>query len=452
MEPMLRNTEGASKPKPVSTKQQRIAMLAKQSPQMGFTSLAHNMDLVWLKEAYRRTRKDGAPGVDGMSGQEYEKNLESNLQSLLDRAQSGRYVAPPIRRVHIPKGNGGLRPLGIPTFEDKVLQRAVLMMLEPVYEQDFKNCSYGFRPGRSPHQALQTLWEGLASMGGGWVVDLDISQYFDTIDHEHLRQLLQRRVRDGVLLRLIVKWLKAGVIEEGRISHAGMGTPQGGAISPLLSNIYLHEVLDTWFEEAVKPRLCGEAFMVRFADDAVLVFAKQEDALKMRNVLPKRLTKFGLTLHPQKTELISFRKPAANPVGESGGKVHDEKRFDFLGFTHFWGLSRKGYWVVRRKTAKGRFSRSLKGIGDWCRENRHWDLQDQCRALSLKLKGHFSYYGITGNARSLEQFRARVLDLWRKWLSRRSRGILMTWARFMSLLQRYPLPRSRIVHVYSCRK
>src|ERR1700751_1099701 len=237
-----------------STKRQRIAQLARQSPEMGFTSLAYFIDIDWLREAYRRTRKDGAVGVDGQSGEDYAVDLEGNLRSLLDRAKSGTYQAPPVRRVHIPQAGAATetRPLGIPTFEDKVLQRAVVMVLEAVYEQDFKDCSYGFRPGRSAHQALDALWQKAMKTGCGWVLEVDIRKFFDTLDHAHLRELLRRRVRDGVLLRLIDKWLQAGVLEGGAVTYPEAGTPQGGVASPLLANVYLHYVLDEWFEREVK--------------------------------------------------------------------------------------------------------------------------------------------------------------------------------------------------------
>ena len=249
---------GASKPDPVFTRRQRIAELAQQSPQTGFTSLNHHLDLLWLVEAYNRTRKDGAPGVDGQTAEDYGRSLGENLKSLLDRAKSGAYRAPPVRRVRIPKGMGTeTRPLGIPTLEDKVLQRAVVLALEPIYEQDFLSCSYGFRPGRSAHQALQALWQQTMDLGGCWLVEVDIRNFFDTLDHAHLRTLLRQRVRDGVLLRLIDKWLKAGVLEGGELTHPEAGTPQGGVISPLLANVYLHYVLDEWFEQVVKPRLKG---------------------------------------------------------------------------------------------------------------------------------------------------------------------------------------------------
>ncbi len=252
----------------VSTKQRRIAELAKIHPEVSFTSLAHHIDLRWLYEAYQRTRKDAAVGVDGQTAGEYAKDLGDNLRNLLERAKAGTYVAPPVKRVYIPKGTAGeTRPIGIPSFEDKVLQRAVQMVLEPLYEQEFLDCSYGFRPGRSAHAALQALWDGLMEMGGGYIIDLDIRKFFDTLDKNHLREILKRRVRDGVLLRLIGKWLNAGVLEDGGVSYPERGTPQGGVISPLLSNIYLHDVLDRWFANVVKPRLKGNAFLIRFADD-----------------------------------------------------------------------------------------------------------------------------------------------------------------------------------------
>jgi len=275
--------DGASKPGAVLTKQQRIAELTKQSPQMAFSSLNHHLDLVWLVEAFSRTRKDGAPGVDGQTAQDYSLSLLDNLTTLLNRAKSGAYRAPPVRRVRIPKGRGSeTRPLGIPTLEDKVLQRAVILALEPIYEQDFLDCSYGFRPGRSPHQALETLWKQTMDRGGCWLVEVDIRKFFDTLDHGHLRQLLRQRVRDGVLLRLIDKWLRAGVLEGGELTYPEAGTPQGGVISPLLANIYLHYVLDVWFAEVVKPRLKGRAFLVRYADDFVMGFVCEEDARRWR--------------------------------------------------------------------------------------------------------------------------------------------------------------------------
>ncbi len=382
----------------VSTKQKRIAALAKQSPEMAFTSLAYLMDIDWLKEAYRRTRKDGAVGVDGVTAEEYEQELEGNLQSLLDRAKSGTYKAPPVRRVHIPKGGSSTetRPLGIPTLEDKVLQRAVVMLLEPIYEQDFLDCSYGFRPRRSAHQALKSFRDQTMTgrPKGGWVLEVDVRKFFDNLDHQHLRQFLQLRVRDGVLLRLIDKWLKAGVMEDGNVSHPDSGTPQGGVVSPLISNVFLHYVLDSWFEQDVKPRMRQPAFLIRFADDFVIGFRDQRDAQRVMEVLPKRFGKYGLTVHPTKTQLVPFRPPSLM-AGGRGEQPHERPgTFDFLGFTHFWVRSRRGQWVVKRKTASNRFSRAVRSIDEWCRRNRHQPIGAQQQKLSQKIRGHCAYYGI----------------------------------------------------------
>jgi len=310
---------------------------------MGFTSLNHHLDLAWLAGAYQRTRKDGAPGVDGQTADDYGLSLLANLESLLGRAKSGTYRAPPVRRVHIPKATGDeTRPIGVPTLEDKVLQRAVVMALEPIYEQDFLDCSYGFRPGRSAHQALEALWQQAMDLGGCWLVEVDIQKFFDTLDRAHLRELLRRRVRDGVLLRLIDKWLKAGVLEDGDVTYPEAGSPQGGVISPLLANVYLHHVLDVWFEQEVKPRLKGRAFLVRYADDLVMGFACEEDARRVLAVLPLRLGKYGLTIHPDKTRLVPFVRPGRRPPSAGSGAESPPGSFDFLGFTHYWSRSKKG--------------------------------------------------------------------------------------------------------------
>jgi RNA-directed DNA polymerase len=438
---------GASEPDSMSTRQQRIAELAKQSPQMGFTSLAHHIGLSWLLHAHQSTRKDGAAGVDGQTAADYQADLLGNLRSLLERAKSGTYRAPPVRRVRIPKGTGSeTRPLGIPTFEDKVLQRAVVQVLEPLYEQDFLDCSYGFRPGRSAHQALEALRQQTMAMGGCWILEVDIRKFFDTLDHAHLRELLQLRVRDGVLLRLIGKWLNAGVLEDGDVTFPEAGTPQGGVISPLLANVYLHYVLDVWFEREVKPRLKGRAFLIRYADDAVMGFACEADARRVLEVLPKRFAKYGLTLHPEKTRLVPFQRPASRSLGADSQSKAQPGVFDLLGFRHCWALSRWGNWVVHRETAAGRFRAALRRIAVWCRQNRHEPLREQQQTLWQKLMGHFGYYGITGNGRALQRFRYEVIRLWRQWLSRRHRRGGMPWPRFALLLQRYPLPAARVVH------
>lgn len=427
----------------ISTRLHRIAKWSREAPERSFTSLAHLIDLAWLYEAYRRTRKSGAPGVDGQTAADYERDLEGNLRSLLDRFKSGRYHAPPVRGVEISKGAGRTRPIGIPTFEDKVLQRAVLMVLEAIYEQDFLDGSYGFRPGRSAHQALRALGDTLTSTGGGWVLEVDIQGFFETLDHRQLRAFLDRRVRDGVLRRSIHKWLQAGVLREGVWSHPTRGTPQGGVISPVLANVYLHEVLDRWFAEEVQPRLGGRASLVRYADDFVIVFDQERDARRVLAVLPKRLGRFGLTLHPDKTRLVRFLRPSARWRPERNRRPGT---FCWLGFTHYWGRSRKGRWVVKRRTAKDRLNAALKRVNQWCRRHRHWSVAWQHARLVAMLHGHYEYYGITGNLRALGMYHEQVRRLWRKWLNRRSQRARMRWDRYDRLLQRHPLPRPRICH------
>jgi len=438
---------GASKPDPVSTKQQQIAELAKQCPEMGFTSLAHHIDLRWLYEAYLRVRPDAAAGVDGQTVADYTANLQGNLQALLDRAKSGTYRAPPVRRVYIPKGTSGdTRPIGIPTFEDKVLQRAVVMVLEAVYEQDFLDCSYGFRPGRSAHQALDAVWQQTMGIGGGWIVEVDIRKFFDTLDHAHLQALVRHRIRDGVLLRLIGKWLNAGVLEDGSITLPEAGTPQGGVVSPLLANVYLHYVLDVWFEREVKRRRKGRAFLVRYADDFLMGFACADDARRVLAVLPKRFGRYGLTLHPDKTRLVPFPRPPHQSSRTAPARGSQPGSFDLLGFTHYWGRSRRGFWVVKRKTAQGRLSRALRRIAQWCRLNRHQPIAEQHHTLVQKLRGYFAYYGITGNGLPLQRFRDGVVRIWRKWLARRRRRGFLSWAAFGRLLKRFALPAAVVVH------
>jgi len=426
----------------VSTKLARVADLAREHPERVFMSLHHVIDVEWLREAHRRTRKDAAAGVDGQTAEEYGRDLEKNLEALLARFRTGTYRAPPVRRVHIPKGDGRTRPIGIPTFEDKILQRAVAMVLEAVYEQDFHPGSYGFRPGRSAHRALQALWESVMSMGGGWVLEVDIRSFFDTLDHGVLRSFLDKRVTDGVLRRAIDKWLKAGVLESGAVTRSDEGTPQGGVISPLLANVYLHEVLDRWFEADVKPRLRGRAILIRYADDFVIVFEDETDARRVFDVLPKRFGKHGLTLHPDKTRLVRFTKP------RHGGRAGDDEpeSFDLLGFNHHWGLSKKGNWVVQRSTAKARLTRALASVRSWCQDNRHLPLAVQCKELGQKMRGHHAYYGITGNLAGLERFAREVRSVWRKWLARRSQRAAITWDRFNAMSTRFPLPRPRVVH------
>jgi group II intron reverse transcriptase/maturase len=444
MEPLKGNNPDTQRSERVLTKQQRIAELAREHPQMAFTSLNQYLDEEWLAEAVDRVRADSAPGVDGQTLAGYKQGLGERLRDLLNRAKSGRYVAPPVKRVYIPKDGGKeTRPIGMPTIENKVLERAVVMLLEPIYEQDFKPFSCGFRPGRSAHQALELIWRQVMTQNTGWILDVDIRKFFDTLGHRHLREILQHRVKDGVILRLIGKWLNAGILEGTQLTYPTEGTPQGGVISPLLSNIYLHEVLDRWWDEMVQPALRGKAFLVRYADDFVMGFELKSDAERVYRVIFKRFEKFGLSLHPDKTRLVPFGRPG----GTQGETPTPPQTFDFLGFTHYWGKSRKGRWTVARKTSRKRFNRSLKVVYQWCKEKRHEPLRWQVEKLGLKLKGHFGYYGITGNFRSLQAFRWRVISIWRIWLDRRSREHgSMPWERMHRLLDFWYIPPARVVH------
>ena len=413
---------------------------------MAFTSLNHYLDEEWMRFAYESTRKDGAVGVDGQTAQGYALNLEQNLRDLMNRLKSGRYHALPVRRHYIDKPDGGKRGLGIPSFEEKVAQRAIVMLLEPIYEQDFTACSFGFRPGRSAHQALQALRTGIMEQRGRWVLDVDIRKYFDSIPFAQLREFLSKRVTDGVVRRLIDKWLKAGVMEQGQVFYPETGTPQGGVISPLLSNVFLHYVVDVWFAHEVQPRLRAPSSLIRYCDDFVMLFACREDAERVQAVLGKRLERFGLQLHPDKTRLLAFR-PRKSPshVGEPA----PDASFVFLGFLHLWGKSRKGNWVVRQYTAKGRLARALQVVNETCRRMRHDSLPDQHRTLRRMLNGHYAYFGISSNSKQLKRFYLQVKRLWRKWLSRRSWKSYLSWARFVEkILQDFPLPEPKIVHRY----
>lgn len=436
----------------VLTVQQRIATLAERSPEFAFFSLAHHIDLYWLEAAYHRIRKDGCPGIDDVTGKAYAENLHGNLQNLLDRLKSGRYKAPPVKRKHIPKGTSGeTRPIGIPTFEDKIVQRAVVMLLEPIYEHDFYDCSFGFRRGKSAHQALQTIWDATMDVFGGWVLEVDLRKFFDTLDHKHLQEFVSRRVRDGSLRRLIGKWLNAGVMDGEELSFSDTGSPQGGVISPLLANIYLHYVLDEWFEKQVKPVMRGKCRLIRFADDFVIVFEQKYDADRVMKVISKRFEKFGLTVHPEKSKLIDFRAPHSRERRQARKRgIPDEENkpetFDLLGFTHFWGKTRRGGWAVQRKTINERLARAVKSIDQWCRKNRHWPVREQWKKLCQKVRGHYAYYAITGNNRSLSRFLHLVNKAWKRWLDRRNQKRSMKWDKFNRLLQKYPLPPPRIIH------
>jgi group II intron reverse transcriptase/maturase len=430
---------GTSSQANISTRLRQIAKLSRDNPTMVLLTLAHHIDEQFLHEAYRRTRKSGASGVDGQTAEEYAADLDNNLAKLLEAFKRGTYRAPPVKRTEIPKGDGKTRPIGIPTFEDKVLQRAVSMVLEAIYEEDFKEFSYGFRRGRSPHQAVRRLRDDIVEMKGGYVLVADISDCFGSLSHRVLRIILDLRVRDGVIRRVLHKWLKAGVMEGDNVWYPKKGSPQGGVVSPILANIYLHEVLDKWFDEVVRPRLSSEARMVRYADDFMIIFREKRDAQRVMQVLYKRFAKYELTIHPEKTRLVEFLRPR---LKDNRGR----NSVDFLGFTHYWGKSRKKKWIVKQKTSKKRLSRAIKRMESWCRKNRHQKVKDQHAYISVSIVGHMNYYGVTGNIASLKNFIQEVRRVWRKWLNRRNRENSMPWWRFDRLLHRYPLPKARIAH------
>ena len=424
------------------TKQRRIAEAAEKHSGQSLVSVAHHIDMQWMYCAYELTRKDGAAGIDGVTAAEYEVGLEGRLENLKELLKSGSYWAPPVKRVYIPKaGSKEKRPIGIPTYEDKILQRAIVMLLEPIFEREFYDFSYGFRPGKSAHHALERLWKESMSMNGGYVIDMDISKYFDTIDHGLLREMISRRVNDGVITRVIGKWLNAGVMDGNQRIYPERGTPQGGVISPLLSNLFLHEVLDEWFVKTVKLRLRGKAGMVRYADDAVIICELKEDAERIYKVLGARFEKYGLKIHPEKTQLLDFTKP-----------VKDQKKgnssFTFLGFTHYWTKSRKGNWMVGRKTDSKRLKRAILAISVWCKANRCLKMRKQWETLKKKITGHYAYYGISLNFRSISEFYMLVQRVWLKWLNRRGHKGKRNWDAFNEYLKNWPLPKPRIIHSY----
>lgn len=422
----------------VSTQLQEIAQQARQHPERIFTTLAHLMDVDFLREAYRRLNKKGAPGLNKVTAADYAEHLEDNLIDLHQRLRSGCYRAPPIKRVWIEKENGKLRPLGIPEFEDKIVQRAVEMLMSAIYEEKFYDFSHGFRKGHSQHKALHVLREQCRQLNINWILIADITGLFDNIDHQKLLGFIRRRINDGAILRLIGKWLNAGVMEEDRLEYPDKGTPQGGVISPLLSNIFLHYVLDEWFAEEVEPRMKGKCFIIRWADDFIIGVQQETDADRVKAVLPKRFSRFGLELHPDKTSLIRFGRPPKNAKGSQKSGT-----FDFLGFTFYWGKTLKGYPVIKKKTARKRLTRYLKMTWNWCKENRHDPIGEQYRTLSAKLRGYYQYFGVRCNYKAIEAAYEYTEKAWRYWLSRRShKGKVL----FETLQETFPLPKPRIVH------
>jgi RNA-directed DNA polymerase len=431
----------------MSTGLDRIAELARANKTVQFTSIAHLLTVTGLEHAWAGLRKEASAGVDGVTYAEYGVHVRENLEQLHDRLVRGQYRAQPLRRVYIPKEEGTQRALSIPALEDKIVQRAVLDLLTAIYEQDFLGCSYGFRPGRSAQEALDEVGRVICRRPIGYVLEADICAYFDTIVRSQLMELIEKRVRDGSILRLIGKWINAGVLEDGRLLVTQTGVGQGQVISPLLANIYLHYVLDEWFEDVVKPRLRGDAYEIRYADDFILCFQYREDAEKVLRVLGKRFEKYGLRLHPDKTRLIEFGRDALTKSEEGGGPKPGT--FDFLGFTHICKRSRRGKFTIHVRTMRKRLRRSLKRVSAWCQRHRHQPVVEQWAALNAMLRGHYQYYGRPTNFRSLWEFYREVRKTWHKWLNRRTRGKTLPWRLYDQLLAAHPLQRPYIARPWA---
>lgn len=429
----------ASMAETVSPKLLEVTERAKRSPQMRFFSLAHLIDEEALERAYGRIRKDAAVGVDGVTKEQYGQELKSNVADLHGRMKTMRYRHQPLRRVHIPKGKGATRPIGISSVEDKVVQGALREVLEAVYEPIFYHGSYGFRPGRSAHDALRSLNQVLARGEVNWVLEADIKSFFDSIDRTKLMEMLRERVADSSMLRLIGKCLHVGILDGDEYSEPHEGTAQGSSLSPLLGNVYLHHVLDQWFERAVLPRMQGKAHLIRYADDFVIGFEREDDAKRVMSVLGRRFERYGLQLHPEKTRLLPFGRPDR---GEPGGK--GPATFDLLGFTLYWRRTRTGSWMPSLKTRTARLRRAAMAVADFCRSHRHESVKEQHAGLTRRIEGHFNYFGVNGNARSLALLVRQVERAWRKWLSRRGQRRPLSWARFKDLLRLNPLPRPTI--------
>jgi len=417
----------------------KVVERAKREPEGRFNSLAHLMDVPALERAYRRMRNDAAAGVDGVTKEDYGQDLERNLRDLHERMKAKRYRHQPIRRVHIPKGQGQTRPIGIAAFEDKLVQDVIREVLEAIYEQDFLDCSHGFRPKRSAHDAIRTLDRIVHRGEVSWILEADVLSFFDSLDRKKLKEMLEIRVADGSLLRLIGKCLHVGVLDGVELSTPETGTAQGSVLSPLLGNVYLHYTLDLWFEQEVKPRLRGKATLIRYCDDFIIGFEQEDDARRVMAALGKRLERFGLALHPDKTRLIPFRRP---PAGQKGGK--GPATFDFLGFTLYWARSSKGRWGMFCKTRSASLRRAIQSVYQWCRRHRHRSVKDQHVALTRRIQGHFNYFGVSGNSRCLLLILEQAERSWYKWLCRRSQRKRLTWERFQDLLRDFPLPQPRI--------
>lgn len=432
----MRATRKARK---VSTKLLKVRERARKDPSTRFLSLAHLIDEAALERAFHRQRKDAAVGVDGVTKEQYGQNLEMNLRDLHERLVAKRYRHQPIRRTHVPKARGERRPIGISCFEDKLVQESLRKVLEVVYEPLFLDCSYGFRPGRSAHDALRAL--DRAAMAGemSWLLEADVTSYFDSIDRKLLVGMLRNRVVDSSLLRLVGKCLHVGVLDGEQYSEPEVGTTQGSVLSPLLGNIYLHYVLDEWFTAEVVGRLRGKAHLIRYADDFIIGFSRRDDAQRVMCELDERMALYGLKLHPDKTRIVPFTRPRRErQMGKGPGA------FNFLGFTVYWRRSRRGAWVLGLKTRADRLRRATRSAYDYCRRHRHWSIEDQHAGICRRLDGHYNYYGVNGNMGALRRLRTAAVRAWYKWLDRRGSPKPLTWKRFEGILEDYPLPLPRV--------
>lgn len=427
----------------METKLARIAQVAKERPKEQFTSLAHLLDVEMLRQCHHEFSRNKAPGIDKVTKDKYEENLLENTTRLHESLKKMAYKPQAVRRVYIPKqGSNQKRPLGIPAYEDKIVQLAVSKVLSSIYEQDFLDCSYGFRPGRSAHDALRRLNDIIMTKKINWVVDADISGFFEHVDHDWMMKCLGVRIKDSKLLRIIARMLKAGIMEEGKIKASLEGTPQGGNISPILANIYLHYVLDLWFEKVAKKQFKGRAYMVRYGDDFVCCFQYEAETKRFYQLLAERLKKFNLNLAPEKSKIIEFGLFAARNVKRQGRNKPDT--FDFLGFTHYCGLSRNGKFRVKRKTSSKKFKSSLQRMKRWIKANRSLPVNLILEETRVKLIGHYRYYGVTDNGPMLSRYWYEVAKLLFKWLNRRSQRNSYTWEKFLLLLKAKPLPSPKI--------
>jgi len=426
--------------KVMSPKLLKVAERASRDPNARLLALAHLLDEDALKRAFGRIRKNAAVGVDGITKEQYGRNLARNLQVLHERLRTQRYRHQPIRRVHIPKAGGKTRPIGLSCIEDKIVQGALSEVLGAIYEQDFLPSSYGFRPGRSAHDALRAVDRMVFRERVKWILEADIQTFFDSLDRSRLREMLRTRVADRSFMRLVGKCLHVGVLDGVEVARPEQGTVQGSIISPLLGNVYLHYALDVWYEREVVPTLTGGSRLIRYADDFVIGFQRQEDAERVLEWLTARMAEFGLTLHPEKTRILAFTPPHG---GSDSGK--GTGTFDFLGFTAYWRRGRQGRWRLAMKTRKASLRRALIAVNVWCRSHRHWSRKDQHAALSRSLRGHYNYFGVNGNYRSLQKLLFRTRYIWLRWLRRRSqRGHRLTWERFMAYLKASPLPAPQV--------